>query len=232
MNIFKADTFEDRIKIVRAKDPEFANEIEEFFEHNPEFYIWGHMIPLLRHPIGYGLYPFEEKCEHHQRNFIEFLIYYICEAGVRAAYGAEQWEKMYPFLRRTNYDLMSMIEVFDKDIQPAKKKTYEQLHLFMITNEIKPTELNIDHISQLEEQVKGIGSGARAFLEQIFALDHGKNLVESTDIGFIKGFCIIYGYNYKTNKPTKAQIRDKIAEWGNCKSIGSKMCRQVYQNNF
>jgi len=188
------------------------------------------MIPLLRHPIGYGLYPFEQKEERHRRNFIEFLIYYICEAGVRATYGAEQWEKMYPFLRRNNYDLMSMIEVFD--IQPAKKETYEQLHMFLIMNDIKPIDLNINHIHLLEKSVKGIGSGCRAFLEQIFAPDHGKNSVESTDIGFIKGFCIVYGYNYKTNKPTKAQIRDKIAEWGDCKSIGSKMCRQIYQHTF
>lgn len=222
-------SFEGRLELIEKYDPNYAYEIIEFFGNNPEFQQYGKMIPILRNPVGYGLYPFEEKKEHHARNFLEFLLYYICEAGVRAEYGAEQWDKIYPFLRRTNYNLIDMIENVE-GVQPGKKETYQQLHTFLIENNIRPTELSINHIDTLVENVKGIGAGAKAFLEQIFAEDHGRNSVEYTDIGFIKGFCKIYGYDYKTQKPTKKQICDQISKWGECKGIGSKMCRQVYQS--
>ena len=235
-------TFEKRLSAVQAHDPVFAGEIWLFFKNNPEFTRYAHLIPMTRNPIGYGIYPFEPKQERNQRNFIEFLIHYMCESGVRATYAATQWDKMYPYLRRSNYDLLTMVEDI-KDIQPKKVEQYQSLHIFLITNNIKPQELGIQHMDAIEKEVTGVGSGARAFLEQIFAADHGRNYVEYTDIGFVKGFCKLYardvntddGYDYTGSvtqakkKPTRAQIRDKIATWGDCKSIGSKMCFQIYR---
>lgn len=219
-------TYEGRLSIISHSDPQHAVEIIEFLEHNPEFRPYRHLIPINRHPLGYGMYSFEAPRADNPKNFLEFLLFYVCEAGVRATYAKTQWDMLYPVFRRLNYDLTASVADLAGHIQPKKRQVYLDIDTYLKTHAIKPLELGLDHIKDLQATVTGVGVGAVAFLHHRFAEDHGVEYAQSTDIGFFKGYMKVYNL---TKRPTKAQVDQTVAGWGKYKRIGSDMLMQIYR---
>jgi hypothetical protein len=77
-----------RINIVLENDPQFAFELIDFFENNPEFEIVKHLIPLTKLPQELM------ELQYAPKNVLERIIEYICIAGVQTAYGIDQYKKL------------------------------------------------------------------------------------------------------------------------------------------
>jgi len=216
----KMTTYTERIANLEVIDPVFSNEIKTFFQQNPIFAKWSDLIPYSRYPIGYGLNHFETKSLYQPKNILEFIIHYICEAGVNSTYADKQWQMFIPWLRSSDYDLISMVEIFPQ-IQPKKKQIYIDLGVYLVENNLK--NITLKDCENIYKCVKGVGIGCINEMKYLFGGDEFKSSVDCiaiSDRGFISGFRKVYG---------DARIKDVISTWGDFKNIGSAMCFQIFR---
>ena len=215
------NTYEIRMSFLEAFHPTFAVEVKVFFEQNPIFAPYKHLIPITPHPLRYGLNRGELLLPSSPVLLFEYLVFYVCESGVNHVYADKQWDAILPWLRENDYDLLKMCEHPPIKLQPKKIQVYRDLATYLNSQGIHPEEMTLEMCLALE--IKGIGVSTKNFLREAFGGDAYKSSIDCvsyTDRNMVGGLRKVYGEN--------ASPKKIAATWGDYKNVGNAMCFQVF----
>ena len=200
-------TYEGRLTYLFETNYNYASEILQCMENNPEFIKIGHLIALTEYPVHFNLNKNEPYNPDAPTNVFEFLLYYIAEAGVKASYGHAQWVKIKNYIRVNTNPLANLTK--EVDLQVKKQQVYIDLNNILLKYNIIPNDLTLDQVIKIQPEIKGIGDGCITFLKSLYA-PSTTTLPNYSDIGFKKGFQKFYSLN---KQPTKKQVFDKSKNW-------------------
>lgn len=189
-----------RLMIISQFDPLWAIAISEFVEMNPEFGTYLHMASLSYSPPLPSFYPQTVK---------QGVMFYICQAGVRAQYGHD----LYKIVK--NLKIQSDID--DHKGISQKKKEYLREAILLHDN------ISVEEV--INRKIKGFGVGGTCWIKLHFSDRMELEEFEYTDIGIQKG--LMYLYKLK-KRPTPAEARKYGEKWKKNKTVGNMFCFQIY----
>ena len=85
---------EGQKRLLMITDAKYLEDTLEFLEDNPEFLPYTYLTSLTKKPYGYGFNKGETIDEYTPITFNDFILYYSCNAGVRAEYGDWLWKRV------------------------------------------------------------------------------------------------------------------------------------------
>lgn len=210
----------DRLEFIALSNPEWAVRISEFLEKFPEFNRFRRIASATERVVK-----FDEDWE--PKTLFEFVIYYVCSAGVRYTYAVEQYKKIVSFLRsdtwvNINANLYNFL-ISNVNIQQKKKQIYWDIFCWMGSKGIYNNTLTIDQALSMKNDIKGLGEGYYASIKSNYTNDD--DCLEYTDIGFIKGFQKLYG------KTDKKFMMSKLREYINqdCGRVANSFMFQIFR---
>ena len=198
-----------RIQQIAHIDPEWANQIQLFVSIFPEYQPYEHIASMTRAAVSSGKW-WEPK------TMFEWCFYYPCVAGVSFAYAIQQFQCIVTFLRSGTWEtICADLDDFlgTNNIQPKKKQIYKDVLEWMVQHHTNPDTLTMDHVERLKQEVKGLGDGFIKSMRETFT--ESDDICQYTDIGFVKGYCMVYQIDRKTANQTQLhkQIQAKADQW-------------------
>src|SRR5579872_2693418 len=203
---------EQRLQFIYYYDPEWAIEIIDFLILHSEFHKYVHFSSLTRRAVGFGKNPGETKEIDSPTTINEFLLYYVCHAGVNSIYGKKLWLKV------RNKNLKQVTK--DESITLKKKSVILEVLKLPILKDWKQVD---------ELKIKGVGIGAKRFVRTMFDTGVGsleyKKCIDTSDLHFMRGLQKVYNLS---KKPTPKQIKELTKSWTKNARIGTMLCVQIY----
>ncbi len=202
----------NRLVLISLINKSWFNQLVQFLKENEDFVRLLPIVAFDEFPTGYNRNPYENNHENPSTIF-ETLIYGISTGGFTMAQGKKEYAKILRYIKEN--DEFADDQHFPFKIPPKKLKTYHDIFKILNQHNIKPKEMQFEHI-ELIKDVVGVTANNLAVLYLLYADINDERVLPYHDDQFKDG---MQKYYQLPDNYTKEDLQALTAKWTN-KKVG------------